>query len=105
MIFMDEINLIIVNSTFENNNHQNFLYSSPFSGSLILQNVNLTLNNFSGFGIFLSGGTINATFKSFEFNENNFGMGSVFLISSAIGGNIAYQNILKFENNIGKSVF
>ena len=107
MIYFEQINAQIVNSTFENNVCYNLLYSFSASYSLnplLLQNITLTRNNCTYQVIYISGGIVNLIFDSLEFNQNQISMDSLFRISDVSGGNILSFNSLVFTNNfVGKN--
>jgi len=107
MIYLEQINAQIVNSTFENNVCYNLLYSFSASYSLnplLLQNITLTRNNCTYQVIYISGGIVNLIFDSLEFNQNQISMDSLFRISDVSGGNILSFNSLVFTNNfVGKN--
>ena len=104
LIYFNQFNAMLVNSTFENNSCICFLYSlsnGPYS--LTLQHIRITINTFSDSGIYIVGGITNLMVDSLEFNQNIFGLGSVFLISSLSSSNIVFLNSLGFHNNLGKT--
>ena len=105
LIFFNQFNAILANSTLENNSCLCFLYSlSDGPYSLTLQHINITINTFSDSGIYIVGGIINLMVDSLEFDQNIFVMGSVFLISSVSSSNLVFLNSLGFHNNLGKTL-
>ena len=100
-MFFNEMNMEIVDLTFEDNSFQNFLYASSATGSfhsLTFQNITMTRNNITNNSIEITGGILNLILDSIEFNQNaivNFGISIDYLS----GGNIAFLNNFVFNSN------
>ena len=108
LMFFSDINVKIVNSTFENNSCHFILYatSSAYIGtySITLQNIKIKRNNILYYGIGILYGIINLSLDSFEYNGNVNLDGEAFRVDNHSGGNITFLNSVVFRNNyVGKN--
>lgn len=103
LIYFNETDLKIINSTFEDNNCGSdlivFFSEDSSTHSITLQNITIERNNIYENAIGGYGGIIYLILDSFFFNQNIVSASSAYQISQIFGGNISFLNSLVFTNN------